>query len=77
LKNIEKSQIIQEKIDLLTIKLVKRPGYSDLDTKKLLKAFSDRVGPEVLLNVEFVEDIPREKSGKYKWIISKIDRNGN
>jgi hypothetical protein len=28
------------------------------------------------INIEIVDDIPREKSGKYKWIVSKLASKG-
>ncbi len=74
MKCIEKSQIVQERIDLLRVKIVRRDCYSDEDTKKLIKSLSERVGHDMEIKVDFVEDIPREKSGKFKWVISKLDR---
>jgi len=74
LKYIEMSQIIQEKIDFIRIKIVKRPGYSESDTNLLLKEFSNRVGEDIKIQVEFVENISREKSGKFKWVKSNIKK---
>jgi phenylacetate-CoA ligase len=72
MNNIIKSQIIQEDYDRLLIKIVRRPGYSDRDTERLLYAIQQRVGPEMNISVKFVSDIPRNANGKYRWVISKI-----
>jgi phenylacetate-CoA ligase len=70
--NIEKSQIIQEDYDQLLIKIVRRPGYSDTDTKQLVQAMGQRVGNNMHILVEFVDDIPVGKNGKYRWVVSTL-----
>ncbi|KKG56901.1 phenylacetate--CoA ligase family protein [Methanosarcina mazei] len=75
--NIEKSQIIQEAKDKLIIKIVKKPGYSEKDSEILLKELHERVGFEMGIELDFVEDILRTKAGKYRWIVSKVYTNSN
>lgn len=70
---IVKSQIIQESLDRLRVLLVTRPEFSAEMEAGLIAEMSARVGLGVSIVVERVEDIPREKSGKYRWVISKID----
>jgi phenylacetate-CoA ligase len=70
--NIEKSQIIQEEMNHIIIKIVKRPGYSENDTQTLLASFKERVGNDMDIMIEFVDDIPTTKSGKFRWVISKV-----
>ncbi|MDP3938809.1 MAG: hypothetical protein Q8R92_11850 [Deltaproteobacteria bacterium] len=70
--NVEKSQIVQERPDRVTVKIVRRPAYTDADTHTLVAALAERLGPSVKIDVEFVDDIPRGPSGKYRWVISKV-----
>ncbi len=70
--NIEKSQIIQEDLNHITIKIVKRPAYSEKDTEVLLSSFKERVGSDMNISIEFVSEIPRTKSGKFRWVISNV-----
>ncbi len=72
LSSIAKSQLFQETPDRLTVRIVRRPGYTDADTQTLVAALSERLGPSVKVDVAFVEDIPRGPSGKYRWVISKV-----
>jgi len=72
LDNIEKSQIIQEDYDRVTVKLVKRPGYEERDTQILLEGLQARLGDSVSISVEFVEDILPGPNGKYRWVVSKV-----
>ena len=70
--NIIESQIIQEDINTLLIKIVKNDLYSQIDEKALLDAFTDRLGKQVTVALEYVDVIPKTTGGKFKWVISKI-----
>lgn len=69
---VYESQIVQEQIDLLRIKIVRREDYSESDSALLIAALRERVGPTMRIELEFVENIPRTKSGKFRWVISKV-----
>lgn len=69
---IQESQIIQERIDFLRIKIVRREDYNDKDSAHLISALHERVGANMHIELEFVENIPRTKSGKFRWVISKV-----
>jgi phenylacetate-CoA ligase len=68
-----KFQVIQETPDHVVIKAVKAKGYDHFHEQLILKSFSKLLGNGIGLEVEYVEDIPREPSGKYKWVHSKIN----
>lgn len=72
MENIIESQIIQEKIDLLRVKIVKNESYGKKDEKVLIAAFLERLGKDIAIKIEYVDEIPRTKSGKFKWVVSKI-----
>lgn len=72
LDRVERSQIVQEALDRLLIRIVPRPGYGDSDTRHLIHEMQRRVGQEMQIRVEVVDDIPVGASGKYRWVISKL-----
>ena len=72
MKNVEASQIVQESPDHLRILIVRRPAYTDRDTEVLLEAFRERVGAEMRIGVEYVEEIPLGPRGKFRWVVSKV-----
>lgn len=72
LDTVKECQIIQEKIDVLQIKIVRRDNYSEEDTVHLITALRERVGPTIRIEIEFVENIQRTKAGKFRWVISKV-----
>jgi phenylacetate-CoA ligase len=72
---VDKSQFYQEKKGEVILKIVKRKGYSQNDTQNILKALENRYGSDLFFKVEFVEDIPRTKAGKFLYLIQKIPIN--
>lgn len=72
LDRIEKSQIVQEAIDRMVIRIVPRDGYTEAHTRHLIEEMRQRVGEAMTIDVMLVDDIPRAASGKYRWVISKL-----
>jgi phenylacetate-CoA ligase len=72
LHNVVESQIIQEDLEHIRIKIVKRETYNNGDSKFLLDEFKKRLGAETKIEIEFVDSIPRTKAGKFRWVISKV-----
>ncbi len=73
LGNIRESQIIQEDMRNITIKIVKEANYDDNTTAQLVAAMQDRIGEQIKIDVKFVDEIPRTTSGKLRWVVSKIE----
>lgn len=65
-------QVTQETIEELKIKIVRGSGYSEKDTKHLVRQIRQLAGKEVNVEIEFTNSIPLAKSGKRKIVISKI-----
>lgn len=72
LHGIECSQIIQEETAQLLIRIVRCPDYDDRESEILIREMQRRVGPDMRIRLEFVEEIPRTANGKYRWVISKL-----
>ena len=72
LARVDKSQIVQEATDRLLIRIVPRPGYGEQDTQHLLREMQRRVGSDMRIRVEIVDDIPVGASGKYRWVVSNL-----
>lgn len=71
---IEASQIVQEDYDHIIIKILPKPDYKGSDSEHLIKEFKDRMGEEVVIDVQLVKEMPRTKAGKFKWVISKVEK---
>jgi phenylacetate-CoA ligase len=74
LPQILNSQIIQDEIDHLKITIRPSIEFTKLHEGQLRSGLSARLGPMMRIEFEFVDDIPRERSGKFRWVISRVAR---
>ncbi|MDB4584479.1 hypothetical protein N9164_15115 [Draconibacterium sp.] len=71
---ITKSQIVQDRLNHITLKLVTDEKYNKDEENSLLANFRYRVGDNIDVEIILVDDIPRTKSGKYRWVISNVPK---
>lgn len=69
---LRKSQLVQERLDLLRVLLVPSEEFTAAHEALLVEGLRGRLGEEMRIEVEVVEDIPREASGKFRWVISRV-----
>lgn len=67
-------QIIQESITHLRVRLVKDDSFGETSHRQLDRLVLDTFGPKMRCEVEFLDGIPQEPSGKYRFCISKVGR---
>ena len=73
LESVTKSQIIQEELDRIRVRVVsKSASLPNLERLQLTKALTDRLGHGVRIDIEEVDDITPEPSGKFRWVISRV-----
>jgi phenylacetate-CoA ligase len=75
LDGLVKSQVVQETVDRLRVRLVVGGGFTADDERGLIAALRERLGPDMNIEVELVEDIPAEASGKFRWVVSRVDHS--
>ena len=73
LTSIAASQLIQEDVDTLRIRIVAGPDYSERDEQTLISGMKERLGENVEIIIEKVDALERTKAGKFKWVISKVE----
>lgn len=67
-----KSQIIQDSVNKITVKIVPSKEFSQQHQEKLLAGLQERLGSLVTIDIQTVTDIPVGRSGKFRWVISKV-----
>ena len=73
LDNIKESQVVQEAVDRLTVRLVKDDDARPVNVD-LLRANLDRcLGQGVTVTVEYCDAIWTAEDRKRRWVVSKID----
>ena len=69
---IEGSQIVQTAPNTVVVRLVPRPTYTEGHTRQRVAELKARLGDDVTVDVQFVEQLETGKNGKFKWVISKV-----
>jgi phenylacetate-CoA ligase len=72
LVQVLKSQLIQDRLDHIIVKIVPSSDFGVTDREHLIRELQLRLGSSMSIDVELVGDIPRESSGKYRWVISHL-----
>ncbi|MEX0725818.1 MAG: hypothetical protein WEB58_23835 [Planctomycetaceae bacterium] len=69
---IEQLQIVQEQIDDIRFRIVKGADYGAASVAKVGELTRERFGDNVRYEIEYVDAIPQEPSGKYRFCISNV-----
>jgi phenylacetate-CoA ligase len=72
LPGIKQLQIVQEAIDRLVFRVVKGEQFSNQTLLDLDRLAKERFGNRMHYQVEYVDSIQSESSGKYRFCISKL-----
>lgn len=72
LRSLIESQIIQDNVDSLVIKIVRSSEYLDAEGERLIAGLKERLGEKIKISLEFVDNIERTSAGKFRWVISKV-----
>ena len=65
-------KIVQESRDHARVVLVAGEGLAPDATEAIVAGFKRRLGQPVHVDVEFVDEIPAEASGKFRYVVSRV-----
>lgn len=71
-KGIVKFQMIQSEADSVLVKVVKDPKYTEKDEDMFQFELKERLGNDMKISFEYVPDIEREASGKYRIVKNSL-----
>lgn len=69
---VAESQIIQESLDQILVKVVTLAGFTRQDEELIKKMIKKYLGNSVNLRIEQVKSIERSTNGKIRYVISKV-----
>jgi len=69
---LEQMQIVQSAMDELIVNVVRAPDFAPTAERALFQEFNSVFGDSVTVRVQYVERIPQERSGKYRFSICKV-----
>lgn len=77
IEGVEEFKIIQEDLNNVRVLLkVHEPFYPKGGDERIVRGIKKRMGEEVNVSVERVDEIPKDASGKYRYVVSKVARQG-
>lgn len=65
-------QIVQSQENSVDVKLVRAVSFTDQDAQRFREAMVARLGCTMRINLEYVHNIPREKSGKFRIVKNQL-----
>lgn len=72
IKGVIQFQIIQERYGEISINLEVDKSFTEKEKEKLLKRVYEKCGEDMKIDIQLVKEISLTKSGKYRFIISKV-----
>ena len=70
-------KIIQEAVDYVKVLLkIHENLYPSNGDDRIVKGFKKRMGDEVRVSIERVDEIPKDASGKYRYVVSRVAERG-
>lgn len=72
---IKECQIVQSELGEMTVRIVPRGNYvKALSESEIVSAVRKQISPTIKVNFEYLNAIPRTKSGKFKAVVSELNR---
>jgi len=72
LPGVKAFKIIQENVDYTRILLATDDQFAETALQTIITGFKQRLGADVRIEIERVMDVPKEASGKFRYIVSKV-----
>jgi phenylacetate-CoA ligase len=70
--DVQQVQVVQDRLDHLTIRVVPAQGFGDSARERIAAVVRERFGADMTHDLELVERIPQDKSGKYRFAICAL-----
>lgn len=72
LRNVRRSQVVQEREGEITVRVVALPAFGDADARHAADLFAERIGGGIRVRVEKVDELERMPNGKILNIINRL-----
>lgn len=67
-------QIVQEALDRFVFRIVRGPEFGPASSQTIAELVAERFGRDVRYECDYVDRIPSEPSGKYRFCISRVEK---
>ena len=77
IEGVDTFKILQNGVDDVTVYLkVHENLYPEDGNQRIERGFKKRMGDSVNVSIEMTDDIPRDASGKYRYVVSRVAEAG-
>ena len=73
--NIRFMQVVQEVLGEIVIRVVRSLNFGPRDEERIRREFRRKLGDEIKIRIEYVDEIRRSKSGKYMAIVNRVGQS--
>jgi phenylacetate-CoA ligase len=70
--SVRESQVVQHRPGAITLRLVRRPDYDTRTEAHLRHEVARWISPTLGVDFEYVDEIPRERNGKFRAVLSHL-----
>jgi len=74
--HVIKEQVVQEPLQRIRVKVVPTGEFGPADVQDIIQRVQQRLGAEVKVVVETVDQIPRARAGKFQAVVSLLGGDG-
>jgi phenylacetate-CoA ligase len=71
-ERVQRMQFRQERPGEVELRVVRRNGYSDGDTRNIISAMRELIGTSLDVHVTFCTDIPLTRAGKHRLLVQEL-----
>jgi len=72
-ENVYQLQFYQREKGKVELRLKRKPGYSERDSRRIIAALDEKMGDTMEVALNFADDIPLMPRGKFRFVIRELD----
>ena len=74
-ENVKEAQVVQRSPGTATVRAIRRAAYSLKDEEAIRRQFARWISPTLKLTFEYINEIERERNGKFRAVVSHLKRS--
>lgn len=71
-QHVRMAQIVQKELERIVIRIVREPAFNPADEAAILREARLRLGSRMRIEFDYVSEIPRNKNGKFPFVVSEL-----
>ena len=76
IENVKKSQIVQEDINNIIVRIVRNQNERGVETDRLISNLKKCIGEDVRIGIDITDSLADGDTIKHRWVVSKVKIDG-